>query len=194
MAPASSSAPTSAADTEASPTHAPRRRTAVALADLVRDGRLVPGPGVLSIQYCVRPASSSALSICIAPHHLCRCACISTGALTRQRQGTRGGAWRQGRTFLGDLRADGVIESDVAQAGVPQAYESVSAWSIVCKRTVNPSRMADDGWTSVRYRGQTLAALKEEARGHNRTPSVAAIIPAEGNGEEQQPAPAAIAR
>lgn len=42
-------------------------------------------------------------------------------------------------------------------------YESVSSWSVRCKRSVTPSRMADDGWKSVKYDGVLLDKIKKQA-------------------------------
>eukprot|EP00948_MAST-09A_sp_MAST-9A-sp1_P003523 g3523.t1 len=43
-------------------------------------------------------------------------------------------------------------------------YTSPSAVSILCKRTINPSRRADDGWTSIRLKatGETLKDLRQK--------------------------------
>ncbi|KAK9845836.1 hypothetical protein WJX81_003853 [Elliptochloris bilobata] len=41
-----------------------------------------------------------------------------------------------------------------------QAFRSPSAFSVYVKRKVNPSRKADDGWTSVHYNGELLSLYR----------------------------------
>lgn len=41
-------------------------------------------------------------------------------------------------------------------------FESPSAFSIFFKRLVNPSRKADDGWKTVRFKGKFLDHYKME--------------------------------
>ena len=60
-----------------------------------------------------------------------------------------------GRDFSAALNADGTITSPTGQT-----FVSPSAWSIHCKRSVNPTRQADDGWKSVRFRGKDLHSYK----------------------------------
>lgn len=39
-------------------------------------------------------------------------------------------------------------------------FDSPSAFSIYVKRTVNPTRKADDGWKSIKYQGKYLDYYK----------------------------------
>jgi len=46
--------------------------------------------------------------------------------------------------------------------GQQYTFESPSAFSIYLKRLINPSRKADDGWKTVKYRGRLLEHYKHE--------------------------------
>lgn len=41
-------------------------------------------------------------------------------------------------------------------------FKSPSAFSVYVKRKVNPGRKADDGWTSVKYKGEVLSAFRNQ--------------------------------
>ena len=55
---------------------------------------------------------------------------------------------------LADLRADGTIFFE------NEAFRSPSSFSVFVKRKLNPRRIADDGWTSVKYCGTVLKEFK----------------------------------
>ena len=60
-----------------------------------------------------------------------------------------------GQEERADLLGTGVIAYEGRQ------YESPSAFSIYVKRKTNPTRKADDGWKSVRYKGTLLEEFKK---------------------------------
>ncbi len=45
---------------------------------------------------------------------------------------------------------------------IPQVFKSPSAFSVHVKRKINPTRKADDGWTSVRYKGEVLSSFRSQ--------------------------------
>jgi hypothetical protein len=58
-----------------------------------------------------------------------------------------------GSEFRADLRESGLIEFE------GQSFKSPSSFSIHCKRKLNPSKRADDGWLSVTYEGRSLKQI-----------------------------------
>jgi len=66
----------------------------------------------------------------------------------------------KGSTHIATLLPDGRISCNVA--GQDLTFESPSAFSIYLKRLVNPTRKADDGWKTVKYRGRLLEQYKAE--------------------------------
>lgn len=66
----------------------------------------------------------------------------------------------KGVSHTADLLTDGKIS--VMLNGNNVTFDSPSAFSIYLKRLVNPSRKADDGWKSVRYKGNLLEHYKLE--------------------------------
>ena len=58
--------------------------------------------------------------------------------------------------FLIDLGENG----EIVFQGL--TFKSPSAFSVHVKRIFNPTRKADDGWTSVKYGGQLLSSFKQE--------------------------------
>eukprot|EP00884_Botryococcus_braunii_P005436 jgi/Botrbrau1/14894/Bobra.0248s0011.2 len=45
-----------------------------------------------------------------------------------------------------------------------EIFTSPSAFSVYIKRLHNPKRMADDGWTSVRYKGEPISRFRDDTR------------------------------
>lgn len=66
----------------------------------------------------------------------------------------------KGSTHVATLLPDGRIRCSVN--GKDLTFESPSAFSIYLKRLVNPTRKADDGWKTVKYRGKLLEHYKAE--------------------------------
>lgn len=66
----------------------------------------------------------------------------------------------KGVSHSADLLEDGKIA--VRIDGQEMTFDSPSAFSIYLKRLVNPTRKADDGWKSVRYKGNLLEHFKLE--------------------------------
>ena len=66
----------------------------------------------------------------------------------------------KGSTHVATLLPDGRIMCSVN--GKDLTFESPSAFSIFLKRLVNPTRKADDGWKTVKYRGKLLEHYKGE--------------------------------
>jgi proteasome lid subunit RPN8/RPN11 len=64
----------------------------------------------------------------------------------------------KGITQYASLRADGRIVATVGGRDI--TFESPSAYSVYLKRLINPSRKADDGWKTVKYRGRLLEQFK----------------------------------
>ena len=60
----------------------------------------------------------------------------------------------KGQTYKADFKEDATIVHDGT------AYASPSAFSIALKRKLQPDKKGDNGWTSVRYNGVTLDALR----------------------------------
>ena len=57
-----------------------------------------------------------------------------------------------GNVYTGDLTEEGEIICGCKVGSCDRrVYTSPSAWAIHCKRNVNPSKKADDGWKSARY-------------------------------------------
>lgn len=66
----------------------------------------------------------------------------------------------KGMVRIADLLEDGRIRVDID--GESMVFDSPSAFSIYLKRLVNPTRKADDGWKSVKYKGTLLEKFKVE--------------------------------
>jgi proteasome lid subunit RPN8/RPN11 len=66
----------------------------------------------------------------------------------------------KGATHIAALLPDGRISCRIADNEL--TFESPSAFSIYLKRLVNPTRKADDGWKTVKYRGRLLEQYKAE--------------------------------
>eukprot|EP00887_Chlorella_sp_A99_P005114 scaffold25.g5114.t1 len=64
----------------------------------------------------------------------------------------------KGSRAVGDLTEEGRIVAVIN--GQTITFESPSAFSIYLKRLVNPSRKADDGWKTVKYKGVLLEQYK----------------------------------
>ena len=56
---------------------------------------------------------------------------------------------------IADLKSDGTIFFE------SEAFRSPSSFSVFVKRKLNPRRIADDGWTSVKYCGTVLREFKK---------------------------------
>ena len=66
----------------------------------------------------------------------------------------------KGSTHVATLLSDGRIYCRVS--GQQLTFDSPSAFSIFLKRLVNPTRKADDGWKTVKFRGRLLEQYKAE--------------------------------
>ncbi|KAK9857193.1 hypothetical protein WJX84_009152 [Apatococcus fuscideae] len=60
-----------------------------------------------------------------------------------------------GTEYYADLKSDGTIFFE------SEAFRSPSSFSVFVKRKLNPRRIADDGWTSVKYCGTVLREFKK---------------------------------
>ncbi|KAK9821858.1 hypothetical protein WJX74_006194 [Apatococcus lobatus] len=76
-----------------------------------------------------------------------------------------------GTEYFADLRADGTIFFE------NEAFRSPSSFSVFVKRKLNPRRIADDGWTSVKYCGTVLKEFKTRfpLLGPSARPKAAAV-------------------
>lgn len=76
-----------------------------------------------------------------------------------------------GKEFVADLDADGYIKYKNA------SFDSVSSWSVMIKKTINPKLRGDNGWTSVYYKEKPLAFYREKIESASSKPSASAAQP-----------------
>lgn len=62
----------------------------------------------------------------------------------------------QGKVTKGSLNEDGVIECE------GNSFDSVSRFSVYCKRKSNPKLSGDNGWLSIMYDGKTLGSIRDK--------------------------------
>lgn len=62
----------------------------------------------------------------------------------------------KGIDFVGDLLSNGDVRDRVSQ----KTFQSLTSWSMFCKRQITESKASDDGWKSVMYKGVLFDKLR----------------------------------
>ena len=79
-----------------------------------------------------------------------------------------------GKEFLADLDRDGYIRYKNA------SFDSVSSWSVMIKKTINPKLRGDNGWASVYYKDKPLSFYREKVENASSKPSAPPIQASRG--------------